>query len=737
MRHSSITFWCSPVIIFLTIPILSSRTAVGESEAERLEFFESKIRPVLVEYCYECHSTETGVFKADLGVDTRDGLLQGGSAGPVIEPGDPEASPLIWAIRYDDPLLRMPPSGKLPDEVIAAFEHWIAQGAIDPRIAKPRVEESASVTTVGEVKLAIDWKAALNNWAFQKPESHQPSLSKSSAQPGHQSRIDTFVLERLDSEGLQPNPEADRRTLIRRLSFDLIGLPPSPEEVEALVHDPDPAALEAYIDGLLASPRFGERWARPWLDLGRYAEDQAHIVGNNQSLFYPNAYLYRDWVINAFNNDLPIDQFIRLQLAADLISPDDESDDPALGFIGLGPKYYRRGSPEVMAEEWEDRVDVVSRGLLGLTVACARCHDHKFDPIPTEDYYAIAGVFASTSMFNRPLHDEVETNKNGEAKSPEDALHIIREGKPRDLPVYIRGNVDQHGETARRHFLQVLSQGAPETLLGDESTSGRLELAEAIVDPENPLTARVFVNRIWGSLFGNPIVGTPSNFGSLGESPTHPELLDDLSARFIAEGKWSLKWLIREIVHSNTYRQSSEITDAHRAIDPENRLLARMTRKRLSVEAWRDTILAVSGRLEHSLGGPSIDPSDPEATRRTIYSRISRLDLNPMLARFDFPDPNAHSATRAETTTPLQKLFVLNSPFITKHTEALANRISQESADDLDARVDLAYQLLFARSPTDSERALGRQFLQADEENERWFSYIQALLASNELLILD
>jgi len=377
-------------------------------------------------------------------------------------------------------------------------------------------------------------------------------------------------------------------------------------------------------------------------------------------------------------------------------------------------------------------VDVVSRGLLGLTVACARCHDHKFDPIPTEDYYALAGVFASTSMFNKPLNDKAKTEKDGEAKDPEDAMHIIKEDKPKDLPVYIRGDVSNKGPVVKRRFLQILD---PEKT-PFEKGSGRLELAQAIADRDNPLTARVIVNRVWGRYFDKPLVGTPSNFGSLGDEPTHPKLLDDLAVRFMENG-WSLKWLHREIVLSATYGQSSSGNPEAETVDPANRLLARMPRKRLSVEQWRDAILAVSGRLDRQLGGESIQPHDPQARKRTVYSEISRLELNPMLALFDYPDPNTHSESRVETTTPLQKLFALNSPFMVEQAQALAKRLMDHTADN-EGRMRRAYELCYARPPSEAELEIARQFFGEEPDSlDRWTQYAQVLLAANELYFID
>jgi hypothetical protein len=390
-----------------------------------------------------------------------------------------------------------------------------------------------------------------------------------------------------------------------------------------------------------------------------------------------------------------------------------------------------------MAEEWEDRVDVVGRGLLGLTVACARCHDHKYDPIPTEDYYALAGVFASTRMFNRPLDAKREKKTDGEAKQPKDAMHLVCEGKPADLTVFVRGDVNTKGPAVPRHFLRVLCAGEPAPF---QQGSGRLELAQSIASRDNPLTARVIVNRVWGQFFGRPLVATPSNFGALGERPTHPELLDDLAVRFMDAG-WSLKWLQREIALSATYRQSSRADAGQTGVDPENRLLGRMSRRRLSVEAWRDSILAANGRLADTVGGPSIDTADPQQRRRTVYSRVSRLSLNPLLALFDFPDPNIHADRRVETTTPLQKLFVMNNPFMIRQAETFADRVSAVAGSDShqadEAFIQRAYEVLYDRPAGDAEIRLGLEFLKAGEPRLRRTQYAQVLLAANEMLYID
>jgi len=684
-----------------------------------VEFFETKIRPVLVAQCYECHSGSAKEVKGGLRLDFRESIRRGGESGPALVPGEPDKSLLLKALRYDE--LQMPPDNKLPEDVVADFARWIAMGAPDPRdgAAAPIQERT------------FDLAEARKFWAFQPPQRHRSPERKRGAPSGNV--IDEFILARLEAEGLQPVDFADKRTLIRRVTFDLAGLPPTPDEIADFLADPAPDGYERLVDRLLASPQYGERWARLWLDLMRYAEDQAHIVGNDRSLCYPNAYRYRDWVIDALNADMGYDEFLRRQLAVDLLQPDAKDEHVALGFVGLGPKYYRRNALDVMAEEWEDRVDVVTRGVLGLTVACARCHDHKYDPIRQEDYYGLAGVFASTEMFNRPLNDSVELGKNGQAKDPEQAVHIIRDENPRDLTVFARGDVTKPGANAPRRFLEVLCEGTPQTWTNG---SGRRELAEALIDRSNPLTARVIVNRVWGWHFGRPLVATASNFGALGERPTHPELLDDLAVRFMDAG-WSLKWLQREIVLSAAYRRSSQATAEAIAKDPSNLWLGRMSRRRLSIEQWRDAVLAASDRLDRVVGGKSIEPERPDSTQRTVYSRISRLELNALLARFDFPDPNTHSDRRTETITPLQKLFALNSPFMDAQAAALAESVLHAAESDSD-RLRILYARMFGREPLAAEELLAREFLAAETDvNKAWSQLAQVLLASNEFLMLD
>jgi hypothetical protein len=788
----------------------------------------------------------------------------------------------------------------------------------------PSTLEAADPATPG-----TDWRAAREFWSFQPVRvTTMPAVRNES---WCRTATDRFILARLEAEGLKPVGAADKRTLIRRAYFDLIGLPPTPEDIESFLTDDSPGAFATVIDRLLASSHYGERWGRYWLDVARYAEDQAHTFAVQP---YTNAWRYRDWVIDAFNADMPYDLFVKRQIAADLM--DDEAVDggrhyAALGFFGLGAQYYKNtDAAKAAADELDDRVDTLARGFLGLTLACARCHDHKFDPIPTQDYYSIAGVFFNSKLApvslaprstaeqfqaaqkkaqdtEKALRDfiaaerlalatqnaervavyvtatwrlrgrqqqdpkvnafdlaqqdalnatflermakllapdskvarntpslenwrklpadatKLETlpevkkaaeefqaavitmlaeqkklpgspfdakNKNGEEKTrvellqavlgdggvfgvTEDQLasdlpddkktrlaelrqqaetakksvppapamaHGLQEAGTADIKVYVRGNPAQQGELAPRRFLRVLAGDEPSLF---KRGSGRLELAEAVASKDNPLTARVIVNRVWQHHFGRGMVGTPSNFGRLGERPTHPELLDYLTSRFLDSG-WSIKALHREIMLSAVYQLGTEREAGNLQKDPDNRLHWRMAPRRLDVEAYRDALLAVSGKLDQSTGGPTVDLNAAQNQRRTVYAKISRHELNGLLRLFDFPDANITSEARTETTVPQQQLFVLNSPFFIAQTRATAERIQKEEPDDA-VRIRRAYVVLFGREAKDVELRIGQGYLNAVDDpaqagkNQltRWERYIQALLASNEFMYVD
>jgi hypothetical protein len=578
----------------------------------------------------------------------------------------------------------------------------------------------------------IDWAMAREWWAFQSPTKAELPQINQAAWPSR--RIDHFVLAKLEAKKLSPSPAATKHTLARRLYLDLTGLPPTPEKMRAFLGDETDGAYEMLVEELMQRTAYGERLASMWLNKARYAEDQAHQVGDNTAFFYPNAFKYRKWVIDAFNNDLPYDDFIRKQLAADLEKDKSVTDLPALGFIGLGHKFYNRNRLTVKAEEWSEQVDTLTRAFLGLTVACAQCHDHKYDPVTQKDYYALAGVFASTDLVDR-MEDGSEIKKDSEAhKKRIGIIHIVRDTKPKDLHVFLRGNTETKGDLVKRRFLKVLAQNEPKSFT---QGSGRLELAEAIADPNNPLTARVIVNRVWSIFFGRGLVATPSNFGQLGSLPSHSELLDDLAVRFM-ENNWSIKWLVRELVLSSTYQQNSQIISRNELIDPANIYLWRMNRRRLSVEQWRDSILAASNNLDRR-GGESLELTDAKNVRRTIYGRVSRKKLSDILIQFDYPDANVHSAKRSDTTTAIQKLFMINSSFMVEQAKGLAKRITGDSsATDL-THIQSTYALLYNRQPTREETDLGLAFLRLPAEGKltRWEQYSHALLAANEMMFID
>jgi mono/diheme cytochrome c family protein len=732
MRRVVLPAWIGVCLVSLAVP--PSRAEDPRPAAAQVEFFEKAVRPVLAENCINCHGPDKQ--KARLRLDSRAALLTGGESGPVIVPGKPEASLLIKAVHYDDDGPQMPPKRKLTGEQIAALTTWVRDGAVWP-------ETDAQVRTVSP---ASQFKITAKDrefWSFRPITDPPLPAVRDAAWP--QTSLDFFVLAKREASGLGSVGPADRRTLIRRATFDLTGLPPTPEEVEAFVNDPSPDAYEKVVDRLLASPHYGERLARHWLDVARYGEDQAHTF---QARLYPNGYRYRDWLIRAFNDDLPYDRFLKEQIAADLLDePDRLGRLPALGFFALGPVYY--GDPKKL-DQLDDRIDTLTRGVLGLTVACARCHDHKFDPIPQQDYYSLAGIFASTEYAEVPLvppevveeakRKQSDADKKRKAPLNIPLVHALADApQPVVLRVHLRGNQDTLAEEAPHRFLAVLGgEGKP-----FKKGSGRLELAEAIASKDNPLTARVIVNRVWQQHFGRGLVGTASNFGALGERPTHPELLDHLATRFIRSG-WSLKGLHREILLSATYRQASRF-DAHAyEVDPEDRLLWRVNRRRLDVEAWRDAMLAAAGRLDDTVGGPSADLAAPDNRRRTVYAAVSRHELNSLLRLFDFPDPNITSGGRAVTTVPLQQLFVLNSEFMVRNAKALAARLAAGPDRDDAGRIRRAFLVLYGRPVTEPELRLGLAYLSAPDlpgENgarlTRWERYAQVLLGDNEFLYVD
>jgi hypothetical protein len=723
---------CAVVCLLAPRASLRAAPAPPAPTPAQAEFFEKTVRPILANNCLKCHGPDKQ--KGGLRLDSRDAILRGGESGPAAVAGKPQDSLLVKAVNHKDEL-RMPPKGELKSSEVEALAVWIKDGLPWPRAD---IEVRPAIPAGKEFKISDKDRAF---WSFQPIRNPPVPVMRDSA--AARDPIDLFVQAAREAKGLRSVGPADKRTLIRRVTFDLTGLPPAPEEIDAFLADNAPDAFAKVVDRLLASPAYGERWARHFLDVARYGEDQAHTF---QARLYPNGFRYRDWLVKALNDDMPYDRFVKEQLAADLLpGPNRLENLPALGFFALGPVYY--GDPKKL-DQLDDRLDTLARGFLGLTVACARCHDHKFDPIPTRDYYALAGVFASTDYVEAPLVPKEEVDAANAKVTAEEKkkkvppkypfAHALKEGTPVTMRVHIRGNPATLGEEAPRRFLSILG-GKPFT-----KGSGRLELAEAIASKDNPLTARVLVNRVWQHHFGKGLVRTPSNFGALGERPTHPELLDHLASRFIAGG-WSLKKLHRAILLSSTYQQASR-GDAHnREVDPENRLLWRMNRQRLEVEAWRDAMLAVSNTLDRTLGGPSLDLFGADNRRRTLYGRVSRHELNSLLRLFDFPDPNLTAGERVVTTVPLQQLFVLNSEFMVRNARALAARLAAGPEKDDGARLRSAFVLLYGRPATEPELQLGLAFLHAPADAAsagkssltRWEQYAQVLLSTSEFLYVD
>ncbi len=804
---------CSVLLVCLAV-LLSAPTAAQEPTAEQLQFFEQKVRPLLVARCLECHSASAEKLKGGLYLDARDKMLSGGDNGPAIVPGKPDESLLIKAVRYTEAGLEMPPTGKLKPHEVEVLEAWVAMGAPFPAASAHGTQQ----------RRAIDIAAGKRHWAFQ-PLMTSASTSSSLASPNAwaNNRLDGFVSAAQSAHNQVPLGDAAPARLLRRVKFDLLGLPPTMDEIESFATDTRPDALSRVVDRWLASPRYGERWSRHWLELVRYcdvAESWAETQGNS--------YLYRDWVVQAFNDDMPFDRFSQLQLAADTLPEARPQDLAALGFIGLSPTYWKELQLPVeiikmiVSDEYEERIHTFSSTFFGLNMACARCHDHKFDPITVQDYYALAGVFASTRTADRALVADVDSIKvydahklvqkhdadvkklEGELKKLEASLkplldkseaelsteekqkrdeqaklieekktakaslleqiaqaksvpgydlplspgaldgtlevkeavgthgsRIVYEPTPKNAAIEIRGNPNKTTDVVPRRFVSVLSKDVPKPFTNG---SGRRELAETMFAESQDLIARVWVNRVWKQHFGTGLVETPSDFGVQGARPTHPELLDDLARRFIDSG-WSTKWLHREIVLSRTFQQECR-THAEQLNHEAARWYVGAPLRRLDVEQWRDALLAVTGSLDETIYGPPVELSATNNFRRTVYGLVRRRELSDILRLNDFPDPLTHSAARSPTTTPLQQLFVLNSPFMQQQAQALATRLRKIDGASDGQKIGLAYQWLFGRTATPAEVKLGLQFVQGSAD-DTWQQYAQVLLGSNEFLFVD
>jgi len=762
--------------------LANARAASSNFEGER--FFTEKVQPILTEHCHKCHSHNADKIKGGLVLDSLSGFLTGGDSGPAIVPGKPEASLLLKAIGYGDEDLQMPPKGKkLSEEQIRTVTQWVKMGAPWPgsetnKIARGKITDEDR-----------QW------WSFQPLKKVSPPKADDGG--WSQNEIDRFIYAKLAAESLKPSPEALRQTLIRRLSFDLIGLPPTPAEVDAFVNDASPEAYEKLIERLLSSPHYGERWARHWLDLVRYADSDGYRIDD----YRPNAWRYRDYVIDAFNSDKPYDRFVKEQLAGDELWPQEKEAMVATTF--LRHWIYEYNNRDVRGQ-WttilNDLTDTTGDLFLGLGVQCARCHDHKFDPILQRDYYRLQAFFApilprddlplataneyaaykeklrqwedATAEIRRQI-DEIEAPHRLAAgdvvmkKFTDDLQELIRKPQEQRTPyehqiaeLAYRQVLYEHGRFQSRikgeekdrwealkkqlaEFDQVkpvapppvfsatdVGSAAPPTFLPKgkkepiepgfltlldqnpavipvvdgvpNSTGRRTALANWITNAKNPLTTRVIVNRVWQYHFGRGLVASSSDFGKLGEPPSHPELLDWLTQRFIDDG-WSFKKLHKLILTSATYRQSALTppSDVAKKKDPENRWLWRMNIRRLDAEQIRDALLASSGEVDVTPGGPPVDASKP---RRTIYTKVMRNTRDPLLDVFDVPENFVSTGQRNVTTTPSQALLMMNGTYLLDRARAMAARLEKQNFSRNDDLVTAAYRLAFGREPQSGER---------------------------------
>jgi mono/diheme cytochrome c family protein len=795
------------LLLFSLLAAAESDGAV-EPTAEQVRHFETSVRPLLIEQCQKCHG-EKKQF-AGLRLDSRAALLAGGDSGPAIVPGKPAESLLIRAVRQVDDDLKMPPKSKLSDRQIADLVRWVETGAPYPVAAKTAAPSRDP-----------------NHWAFQPPRDPPVPAAQNAAWV--KSPLDNFILEKIEAAGLSPAPPADRRTLIRRVTFDLTGLPPTPVEIEAFLTDDRPEAFADLVDRLLASPAYGERWGRHWLDVARYADSN----GLDENVAHGNAWRYRDYVVAALNRDKPYDRFLLEQLAGDLLPATDEAQRHELliatGFLGIGPKVLAEvDEAKMQMDIVDEQIDTVGRALLGLTLGCARCHDHKFDPIDTADYYGLAGIFKSTRTMENfkkvaKWHENVLSSAEtkamqaeydarvaakrqaveafvekadaaaraglSEGTKPPEKLETLYpeatkaelkklrdelaqlEKNPPELPsamgttedkvadeaIHIRGNPLKLGDVVPRHVPVVLRGPAVVTFFATES--GRRELAQWLVDSQHPLTTRVLVNRLWRWHFGKGLVATPDNFGLLGEAPSHPELLDWLARRFIDRG-WSLKSLHRLMLNSATYQQSSTPAVGSAEHDPENRLFCRADVRRLEAEAVRDALLAVSGRLDTTMGGTlltvknrgyffdhtSKDLTDYNSPRRSLYLPVVRNNLYDVFQLLDAPDAAITNGDRATTTVAPQALLMLNSDFVMQSAAEFAVRVLSAAGDD-ESRMQRMYAMAYGRKATADEIMANRKFLSeldqtlagsepdaSSRQRQAWNVLCHTIVAANEFI---
>ena len=923
-------------LLFSTGSLLPAQTPPARSDGADAEFFESRIRPLLIEQCGKCHAGPEQ--KGGLRLDSREAWMRGGDSGPAIVPGSPDESLLIRAVAYDDEHLQMPPKGKLDPRSIADLVRWVQRGAFDPRSTSPRADRSGSDEPVG-----MSLEEGREFWSFTPVRHPTPPAFHASEDTGSWIRtpVDNFVLAKLREQNLHPAPPATKETLIRRVTFDLIGMPPTVDEVDAFLNDDSPRAFDRVIERLLASPRYGERWGRHWLDVARYADSN----GLDENLALGNAWRYRDYVIDSFNRDKPLDRFVIEQLAGDLMPGANRESVTATGFLALGAKVLAEPDREKLAmDAIDEQLDTIGKSFLGMTFGCVRCHDHKFDPLTQADYYALAAIFKSTRSFGdtntgaikhwyehsfaseqqlervqaadksiaeakkratdyknqamATLRDEArgkatdylvactsfeptapltevrliaerrglyprilhhcrlhlhykqdeppwvewhqrrsdptairrhyqtlfteaeaalakareinpkakkvdderlemarsalydatgflavppkpefafsETTLQGynelmedarllESRSPDEPASMgVADGDVVDsIPIHIRGSHLNLGRSVSREFPAVMRTSRVRPIFREDQ-SGRLELARWIAGTQHPLTARVFVNRLWGWHFGQGIVRTTENFGVLGDRPSHPDLLEWLAHRFMQSG-WSVKQMHRVILRSSTYQMSAQTDESTLAIDPENRLLARFKTRRMDAEQIRDALLAVSGRIDGSAGGKtvplrnrqfvfnhtSVDHTRYDLLRRAVYLPVIRNNLYSMFREFDFPDPTMPTGHRQTTVVAPQSLWMMNAPLVMDSADALAEVLIRSETDDL-SRLRLLYRRALGRPPSRSETDRALAFLaettsmartgsdSVDDERVRggWALLCHGVFASNEFIYL-
>jgi mono/diheme cytochrome c family protein len=817
--------WRAGLALGLALTLAGPLARAAEPTPEAVAFFEKEVRPLFAERCQKCHGPKKQ--ESGLRLDSREAMLRGGSNGPAVVPGQPDRSLLLAAVRHQGDL-RMPPNGKLRDDQVAALAKWVALGAPWPG--------GAAAATRGGPITAEERRF----WSFQ-PVS-QPTVPGVRDAAWPLTTVDSFVLARLEAEGLRPVGPADRRTLLRRVTFDLTGLPPTPEEIRAFLDDDSPDAFDRVVERLLGSKHYGERWGRHWLDVARYAD----TAGDGADYPVREAYRYRNYVIDAFNGDKPYDEFLREQIAGDILAREGLArGEPqakyaerviATGYLAVGKRFGYNLNPEFQHLDIADTQETLGRSVLGLSLGCARCHDHKFDPVSTADYYALYGIFASSKFtfpggeeLKRPQQlvpllppDQAEAREQarrgelarldaelkrladqrgvrcaaaGVAATPfaaavtladlrvrlpqldaemaslakrraevaerelYEVAYGVSEGTPADVPIQKRGEPDRPGPVVPRRFLEILG-GDP--LPAGATGSGRRELADWLTRPTNPLTARVIVNRVWQHHFGRGLVATPSDFGARGEPPTHPELLDYLAGRFMAEG-WSIKSLHRLILRSRVYQLASTDEPHNRQADPLNGWLWRQPRRPLDADSIRDAMLAVSGRLDRSTPGPH--PFPPvntwgftihypfhavyDSDRRSVYLMVQRARRHPYLALFDGADPNISTAERLPTTTPTQALYLMNDPFVHAQAEGFARRLLASPGDDA-ARVRLAFELAQGREADGADVRDALAFLEQygsrlaalhappdRQAVQAWAALGRVLLTANGFLYVD